>query len=161
MNIPRVGIGYDVHRLGPERTLVLGGVEVSTEFGCIAHSDGDVLLHAICDALLGAAGLRDIGHHFPDTDPKYSGISSLELLREVTALLKHAGYAIGNIDSTIILERPKIARHTMQMRENISRILSVGINDVSIKATTSEGLGFVGQGQGISAHAVAVIYSTT
>lgn len=153
----RVGFGYDVHRLEAGRRLMLGGVLVSTDVGCVAHSDGDVLLHALCDALLGAAGLGDIGMHFPDTDPAYAGISSLELLAHVVALLHGAGYAAGNVDATVILERPKIAPHVAAMRAAIAPILGVAQDAVSIKATTSEGLGFVGEGRGAAAHAVALV----
>jgi 2-C-methyl-D-erythritol 2,4-cyclodiphosphate synthase len=153
----RVGFGYDVHRLEAGRRLMLGGVLVSADIGCVAHSDGDVLLHALCDALLGAAGLGDIGMHFPDTDPAFAGISSLALLTHVVALLHGAGYATGNVDATVILERPKIASHVAAMRAAIAPILGVAQDAVSIKATTSEGLGFVGEGRGAAAHAVALV----
>ena len=159
MNAPfRVGFGYDVHRLEEGLRLTLGGVVVSDDFGCVAHSDGDVLLHALCDALLGAAGLGDIGMHFPDTDQTYRGISSLALLHQVAELLGAAGFQVGNIDATLLLERPKIAPFIPAMRAAIAPVLGVQEECVSIKATTSEALGFVGEGRGAAAHAVALIY---
>jgi 2-C-methyl-D-erythritol 2,4-cyclodiphosphate synthase len=153
----RIGYGYDVHRLAPGLPLMLGGVEVTREFGCVAHSDGDVLLHAICDALLGAAALGDIGRHFPDSDPAFRGISSLKLLELTAGLLGSGGWEICNIDSTVILEKPRIAGHVEEMRCHISGILSLRPGDISVKATTSEGLGFVGAGSGIAAHATALL----
>jgi 2-C-methyl-D-erythritol 2,4-cyclodiphosphate synthase len=153
----RIGYGYDVHRLEAGLRLTLGGVAISEDIGCVAHSDGDVLLHAVCDALLGAAGLGDIGMHFPDTDAAYRGISSLALLERVMEVLNAAGWSVGNIDATVILERPKIAPHIPAMRAAIAPVLGIGEDGISIKATTSEGLGFVGEGRGAAAHAVALI----
>lgn len=155
----RIGIGYDVHRLAAGETFVLGGVTVSEEFGTVAHSDGDVLLHAICDALLGAAALGDIGEHFPDTDASYRGVSSIELLRRCTELLDAAGYAIGNVDATVILERPKILPYKQEMRLRIAEALGIGIDGVALKATTAERMGFVGRGEGVEAHAAVLIVS--
>jgi len=157
MNGYRIGHGYDVHALEAGRTMFLGGVCVSKEFGPVAHSDGDVLLHAVCDALLGAAALGDIGKHFPDTNPAYKGISSITLLKETYALVTAAGYALANIDSTILLERPKIAPFIDAMRKSIAGALGVDDDQVSVKATTSEKLGFVGEGKGIAAHAVTIL----
>jgi 2-C-methyl-D-erythritol 2,4-cyclodiphosphate synthase len=156
-HLPRVGYGYDVHRLVKGRKLVLGGVEIPSDFGPEGHSDADVLLHAICDALLGAAALGDIGKHFPNTDPKYRGISSLLLLRHVGALLEQEGYALCNIDATLVLERPKILPHVDAMRAAIGEALGVSADLISIKATTGEGLGFAGSGEGTEAEAVATI----
>lgn len=153
----RVGFGYDVHALGEGLPLWLGGVLVPHTHGLIGHSDADVLLHAICDALLGAAALGDIGKHFPDTDPQYLGISSLKLLAHVGTLLQQHGYHIGNIDSTVAAQRPKLASHIEQMRRNIADTLGIDINQVSVKATTTEHLGFEGREEGISAQAVALI----
>ena len=146
-----------MHRLGEGLPLWLGGVQVPHSHGLIGHSDADVLLHAICDALLGAAALGDIGKHFPDTDPKYKGISSLKLLAHVGELLKKEGYHVGNIDSTIAAQRPKLAPHILQMRQNIADTLGIGLDQVSVKATTTEHLGFEGREEGISAQAVALI----
>lgn len=153
----RIGHGYDVHRLAQGRQLVLGGVKIEHEKGLLGHSDADVLLHAISDALLGAAALGDIGKHFPDTDEKYKGADSLVLLGEVENLIKKNGYYVVNIDSTILAEAPKLAPHIEKMRENIARALSVDVDRVSVKATTEEGLGFTGEKQGIAAHAVCLI----
>lgn len=153
----RIGNGYDVHRLVPERKLILGGVEIPYEKGLLGHSDADVLLHAIMDALLGAAALGDIGRHFPDSDPAYKGISSLLLLQKTGELLAEAGFGIVNIDSTVIAQRPKLKDYIEEMRNNIARVLGMGPADVSVKATTEEGLGFTGEGQGISAAAVCLI----
>lgn len=153
----RVGMGYDVHRLAAERKLILGGVEIPYEKGLLGHSDADVLLHAIMDALLGAAALGDIGKHFPDTDPAYEGISSLELLKKVGELLKDHAYFIGNIDATVIAQRPKLAPYREQMRKNIADTLGIEIDQVSVKATTEEGLGFTGTGEGISAQAICLL----
>lgn len=155
----RVGFGFDVHKLAVGRKLILGGVEIPFEKGLLGHSDADVLLHAICDALLGAAALGDIGKHFPDTDPQYKGISSLELLRHVGELIVKNGYSIGNIDSTLVLERPKIARYTDEMKKNISTVLNVNEAMISIKATTNEGMGFIGVGEGAVAYAVTTLDS--
>jgi 2-C-methyl-D-erythritol 2,4-cyclodiphosphate synthase len=157
MNI-RIGFGYDVHPLGLERELWLGGIKLDFEKGCVGHSDADVLLHAICDALLGAANLRDIGFHFPNTNPKYKGADSKLLLKEVIDLLDKNGYAVGNVDATLSLEAPKINPHITKMQEVIAPIMNVSINDISIKATTNEGLGYVGKGEGVNAYAVALIY---
>ena len=153
----RVGMGYDVHRLTTGRKLIMGGVEIPYEKGLLGHSDADVLLHAIMDALLGAAALGDIGKHFPDTDPEYEGISSLKLLEHVGRLLDESGYVIENIDATIIAQRPKMRPHIDQMRENIAAALKIETDQVNVKATTEEGLGFTGNGEGISAHAVCCI----
>lgn len=153
----RVGIGYDVHRLVEGRKLIIGGVNIEYEKGLLGHSDADVLIHAIMDALLGAAALGDIGRHFPDTDEKYKGISSIELLRHVGKLLESRGYYVNNIDSTIVAQKPKMAPHIDKMRENISNALKISSDRVGIKATTEEGLGFTGSGEGISSMAVASI----
>ena len=153
----RIGHGYDVHRLVEGRKLILGGVEIPYEKGLLGHSDADVLLHAVSDALLGAAALGDIGQHFPDSDPRYEGADSLELLRQVVELLRQAGYTVGNLDATILCQAPKLASHIPAMRANIARALGVDSNAVSVKATTEEKLGFTGSGQGIAAHAVALI----
>lgn len=153
----RTGTGYDVHRLGEGLPLRLGGVDIPHTHGLIGHSDADVLVHAISDALLGAAALGDIGQHFPDTDPQYRGINSLLLLSHVGNLLRDRGYTIGNIDSTIAAQRPKLAPHIMQMRENIAHALDIDPGRVSVKATTTEHLGFEGREEGISAQAVALI----
>lgn len=153
----RVGTGYDVHRLVAGRKLVIGGVEISHEKGLLGHSDADVLLHAICDALLGAAGLGDIGRHFPDSSAKYKGISSLMLLEEVCQLLAKAGFRTNNIDATIVAEKPKMAPHIPSMAENIAAAVKVGRSAVNVKATTTEGLGFAGRGEGIAAYAAASI----
>ncbi len=153
----RIGTGYDVHALGEGLPLVIGGVLIPHTHGLIGHSDADVLLHAICDALLGAAALGDIGKHFPDTDPQYRGISSLKLLSHVGHLLTASGYHIGNIDSTIVAQHPKMAPFIPQMRQNIARSLGIDINQVSVKATTTEHLGFEGRCEGISAQASALL----
>jgi 2-C-methyl-D-erythritol 2,4-cyclodiphosphate synthase len=156
----RVGFGYDVHPLGEGRKLWLGGIELEFDKGCVGHSDADVLLHAICDALLGAANLRDIGFHFPNTDPRYKGADSKLLLAEVMRLLKENNYAVGNVDATLSLEAPKINPHIERMQAVIAPILGLSTNDVSIKATTNEKLGYVGRGEGVNAYAVALIYRT-
>ena len=156
----RVGFGYDVHPLGEGRKLWLGGIELEFDKGCVGHSDADVLLHAICDALLGAANLRDIGFHFPNTDPRYKGADSKLLLAEVMRLLKENNYAVGNVDATLSLEAPKINPHITRMQEVIAPIMGVSTNDISIKATTNEKLGYVGRGEGVNAYAVALIYRT-
>lgn len=153
----RIGMGYDVHRLVEGRDLILGGVKISYDRGLLGHSDADVLLHAIMDALLGAAALGDIGKHFPDTDPKYKGASSIKLLEHVGQLVEKELYVIGNIDATIIAQRPKMAPHIEQMRENIAKALKIDKSQVNIKATTEEGLGFTGTGEGISSQAVACL----
>ena len=153
----RIGTGYDVHRLQEGLPLWIGGVRIEHSHGLLGHSDADVLLHAICDALLGAAALGDIGKHFPDTDPQYKGISSLKLLVHVGELLKKNGYHIGNIDSTVVAQRPKLAPHIPQMRQHIADTLGINVDQVSVKATTTEHLGFEGREEGISAQAVALI----
>ena len=155
----RIGNGYDVHRLVENRKLILGGVEIPYEKGLLGHSDADVLLHAVMDALLGAAALGDIGKHFPDNDPAYKGADSLMLLGRVGEILSEEGYVIENIDSTIIAQKPKMAPHIEQMRKNIADTLGLDISRVNVKATTEEGLGFTGTGEGISAQAVALIMS--
>ncbi|MCS6808392.1 MAG: 2-C-methyl-D-erythritol 2,4-cyclodiphosphate synthase [Bacteroidota bacterium] len=149
-----IGFGYDIHRLAEGETLILGGIEIPSSFGTVAHSDGDVLIHALCDALLGAAGLGDIGEHFPDTDPRYRGISSIKLLRQVVGLLQGEGYTIVNIDCTLVLERPKILPYKAAMRSCIAEACGIALQRVSIKATTSEKLGFVGAGEGVEAYAI-------
>lgn len=153
----RMGIGYDVHPLVDNRRLVLGGVEIPYIKGLMGHSDADVLLHAICDALLGAAALGDIGGHFPDTDPEFEDISSMKLLGNVLDILKNKGFKVNNIDSTIVAEAPKLATYIPTMVENISLVLEIDSSKVNVKATTTEGLGFTGKGEGIAAYAVATI----
>lgn len=153
----RVGLGYDVHKLVEGRDLILGGVKIPYEKGLLGHSDADVIVHAIMDALLGAAALGDIGQHFPDTDPKYEGISSIALLEHVGKLLEENNYIIENIDATIIAQKPKMMPHLPQMRENVAKALGIEVNQVSIKATTEEGLGFTGTGEGISAQAICLL----
>jgi len=155
----RVGMGYDVHRLVPNRKLIIGGVDIPYELGLLGHSDADVLLHAISDALLGAAALGDIGKHFPDTDPRYKGADSLKLLAEVGRLLEDNYYFIENIDATIIAQAPKMRPFIDTMRQNIADALSIDISQVSVKATTEEGLGFTGEGLGISAQAICMLNS--
>ena len=152
----RIGHGYDVHRLVRGRKLILGGVEVPWEMGLLGHSDADVLTHAVMDALLGAAGLWDIGHAFPDTDPAYEGISSLILLERVMEQLARRGLRVGNVDATILAQRPKLAPHIPKM-ENLARVMQVEPGRVNVKATTEEGLGFTGAGDGMAAHAVALL----
>ncbi|MDU4892321.1 MAG: 2-C-methyl-D-erythritol 2,4-cyclodiphosphate synthase [Clostridium sp.] len=154
----RIGMGYDVHKLVPNRDLILGGVKIPHETGLLGHSDADVLLHAIMDSLLGAAALGDIGKHFPDTSDNFKGISSLELLKEVKTLLSNSGYSIGNIDATIIAQRPKMAPHIQLMRENISKTLDIDVDQVNIKATTEEGLGFTGTEEGISSQSICLLH---
>ncbi len=153
----RIGHGYDVHRLKAGRKLILGGVEIPWELGLDGHSDADVLIHAVMDALLGAAALGDIGKWFPDTDPQYRGISSMVLLQRVTALLRERGYRVGNVDVTVIAQRPKLLPHIPQMRENLAAALEIGTERVNVKATTEEGLGFTGTGEGMAAHAVCLL----
>jgi len=153
----RIGTGYDVHKLAEGRKLILGGVEIPYEKGLLGHSDADVLVHAVMDALLGAAAMKDIGNLFPDSDEKYSGISSLILLKKVLCLLKEKNYCIINIDSTIIAQRPKLAGFIPQMKKNIADTLETDISNINVKATTEEGLGFTGSGQGIAAQAVCLI----
>lgn len=157
----RVGMGYDVHRLTEGRDLILGGVKIPYEKGLLGHSDADVLLHAIMDALLGAAALGDIGKHFPDTDEKYSGISSIKLLKHVAGLLEENLYIVENIDATIIAQKPKMRPHIAQMEENIASALGIERDRVNVKATTEEGLGFTGSGEGISAQAICALEKIT
>lgn len=153
----RIGMGYDVHKLVEGRDLILGGVKIPHTLGLLGHSDADVLVHAIMDALLGAAALGDIGRHFPDTDPKYKGISSIKLLDHVRELLEENGYVVENIDATVIAQKPKLAPHIEQMRQNIADTLGIAADQVNIKATTEEGLGFTGTQEGISAQAVCLL----
>ena len=153
----RIGHGYDVHRLVEGRRLILGGVEIPYEKGLLGHSDADVLTHALMDALLGAAALGDIGGLFPDNDPKYEGADSVGLLREVRRVLSENGWRVGNVDCTVIAQRPKLAPHIPQMRRNLADAMGVDLNCVSVKATTEEGLGFSGEGLGIAAHAVVLL----
>ena len=153
----RIGHGYDVHRLVEGRKLILGGAEVPYEKGLLGHSDADVLTHAVMDALLGAAGLGDIGQHFPDSDDRFLGADSLELLRQVWGMLSERGYRIGNVDVTVIAQRPKLAGFIPAMRENLAAVMGLRPEDVNVKATTEEKLGFTGEGLGIAAHAVALI----
>ncbi len=153
----RVGHGYDVHRLVEGRKLILGGVEIPWEKGLLGHSDADVLVHAVMDALLGAAGLWDIGHAFPDNDPAYAGIDSMLLLAQVRDMLTEKGYTVGNVDATILAQRPKLAGHIPQMRRNIAQVLEVEEDCINVKATTEERLGFTGSGEGMAAHAVALL----
>lgn len=158
MKIPRIGHGYDVHRLTEGRKLILGGVDIPYEKGLLGHSDADVLAHAISDALLGAAALGDIGHLFPDNDDRFLGADSMVLLSEVCRVVREAGYEIGNIDSTVLAQAPKLAPHIAAMRANIAKACGVTISQISVKATTEEKLGFTGSGEGMAAHAVALIY---
>ena len=157
----RVGIGYDVHRLAEGRDLIIGGVKIPYEKGLLGHSDADVLLHAIMDALLGAAAMGDIGKHFPDTDPKYEGASSIKLLEHVGELLEQESYQIVNIDATIIAQKPKMAPHIPQMLQNVAQTLEIDESQVNIKATTEEGLGFTGSGEGISSQAICSLLPIT
>ena len=157
MSLPRIGHGYDVHRLAEGRRLVLGGVEVPCERGLLGHSDADVVLHALMDALLGAAALGDIGRLFPDSSERYRGIDSRRLLREVAAVLAESGFSVGNVDVTLVAQRPKVAPYILRMRENIASDLGIPLDAVNVKATTEEGLGFTGSGEGMAAHAVALI----
>lgn len=156
MNI-RIGHGFDVHAFASGRRLIIGGVAIPHERGLLGHSDADVLLHALCDALLGAAGLGDIGRHFPDSDPQYKGIDSRKLLRHVGELLKRQGWNTGNVDATIVAQEPRMAPHISAMRENIAEDLNVAVDQVNVKATTTEKLGFIGRGEGIAAEAVCLI----
>ena len=154
----RIGHGYDVHRLVPDRALILGGVTVPFEKGLLGHSDADVLLHAICDALLGAAALGDIGRHFPDNDPTFKDIDSRVLLLRTAELIREKGWQIGNIDATVVAEAPRLSPYIAQMRENIATVLSLPTDTVNVKATTEEHLGFTGEGLGIAAHAVCLLF---
>ncbi|MBI4551389.1 MAG: 2-C-methyl-D-erythritol 2,4-cyclodiphosphate synthase [Candidatus Latescibacteria bacterium] len=153
----RVGFGYDVHALAPGRALILGGVEIPFERGLLGHSDADVLAHAIGDALLGAAALGDLGHHFPDTDEQYRGMSSLTLLSQIVGLLRDAGLAVANVDATVVAQRPRLASHVPAMRASLSAALGLPADRVSVKATTTEGLGFPGREEGLAAYAVALV----
>ena len=157
----RIGQGYDVHRLVAERPLILGGIEIPYEKGLLGHSDADVLLHAISDALLGAAALGDIGAHFPDSDPAYRGADSAALLRAVGDLIRASGYEIGNIDSTVVCQAPKLAPHIASMRARIAEVLALPVGAVSVKASTEEHMGFTGRGEGIAAHAVCLLTERT
>lgn len=153
----RVGFGFDVHRLSEGRPCILGGIEIPHHKGPLGHSDADVLIHAICDALLGAANLNDIGFHFPDTAAEFKSIDSKELLLKVVGMIRDRGYSIGNIDTTLVLEQPKIAPHIEKMRETLASVMQLDGDDISIKATTNEKLGFIGRGEGVTAYAVALI----
>lgn len=153
----RIGHGYDVHRLVGERKLIIGGVDIPWEKGLLGHSDADVLLHAVADAILGAIGEGDIGKHFPDTDPAFKGADSMKLLAHVMGVADSRGYCLGNLDATIIAQKPKMAPHILQMRENIAFVLNATVGQINVKATTEEGLGFTGMGEGISAHAVVLM----
>lgn len=153
----RVGIGYDIHRLVEGRKLILGGIEIPFEKGLLGHSDSDVLTHAICDALLGAATLGDIGSHFPDSDPQFRGASSLDLLARVTELLQERGYQVANVDSTVMTERPRLAPHIAAIRHQLAAVMQIAVEQVSVKAKTNEKLDAVGQGEAMAAHAVALI----
>lgn len=153
----RIGMGHDVHRLTEGRPLILGGVDIPFEKGLLGHSDADVLVHAVCDALLGAAGLGDIGTHFPDTDDRYRGISSLELLRRVMVMLKEQGLSVANVDATVFAEAPRIGPHRAKMAARLAEILEISPDQVNIKATTAEGLGVIGAGEGIAAMSVALL----
>lgn len=153
----RIGHGYDVHKLVEGRRLVLGGVDIPWEKGLLGHSDADVLTHAVMDALLGAAGMGDIGQHFPDSDPAYAGADSLRLLKHVVFLLREAGWSVGNVDATVLAQRPKLAPHIQQMRKNLADMMDIAPEQVNVKATTEEGLGFTGAGEGMAAHSVALI----
>ena len=153
----RIGHGYDVHKLVPDRDLILGGVKIDYELGLLGHSDADVLLHAVSDALLGAAGLGDIGRHFPDTDPQYKGADSLKLLKVGGEKVAAAGYRVSNIDVTMIAQKPKLKDHIPQMAENIANAVGIGVDRVNVKATTEEKLGFTGEGLGMSCHAVCLL----
>ena len=156
--VPRIGFGYDVHRLEEGIPFRLGGVDIDHSKGAMGHSDADVLIHAICDALFGAAALGDIGSHFPDTDEKYRGINSLELLAETVSIVRKAGYAIGNVDSTVCLEKPKIRPYIDTMRELLAKTMEVETSALSVKATTEEKMGFTGSEDGVSAYAVVLLY---
>lgn len=153
----RVGMGYDVHKLVEDRPLILGGVKIDYEKGLLGHSDADCLVHAIMDSLLGAAALGDIGKHFPDTDPAYKGADSMKLLAEVARMLDERNYIVGNVDATIIAQRPKMAPHIADMRKNVADVLNIDIDRINIKATTEEGLGFTGEGLGIACQSIALL----
>lgn len=153
----KVGFGFDTHRLAAGRPLILGGVEIASALGCVGHSDADALIHAVCDALLGAANLRDIGYHFPDTDSRYKGIDSRMLLKECCALVRKEGWSISNIDTTLVIQKPRINPHIPAMQQQLSAVMDVPAEDVSIKAKTSESIGFIGREEGCSAYAVALL----
>ena len=153
----RIGMGYDVHKLTKDRELILGGVKIPWEMGLLGHSDADVLIHAVMDALLGAAALGDIGKHFPDTDPAYKGISSILLLQHVTRLIEEHGFRIGNVDATIIAQKPKMAPHIPKMRKNMAQAMNIEDSRLNIKATTEEGLGFTGRQEGIASQAICLL----
>ncbi|PLX23193.1 MAG: 2-C-methyl-D-erythritol 2,4-cyclodiphosphate synthase [Ignavibacteria bacterium] len=153
----RIGYGYDIHRLAEGESLIIGGVSIPSNFGTVAHSDGDVLLHAISDALLGALALGDIGEHFPDTDPAWRGVSSLDLLARCHAMVRERGYEIANLDATLVLERPKVLPYRDAMRSTIAAALELDSGQVSLKATTGEAMGFVGRGEGVDAHAMVLL----
>lgn len=157
----RIGFGYDVHKLVKDKDLILGGVKIPYKYGLLGHSDADVIVHAIMDALLGAAGLEDIGKHFPNSDPAFKGVSSFELLEKVMVLLEEKNYKVNNIDGTIVAQKPKLAPYILEMRENISKVLKTPLDNINLKATTTEGLGFQGAGQGISSYAVCTIKEKT
>ena len=157
----RLGFGYDVHRLDKDRPLILGAVRIPHSLGLLGHSDADVLIHAVIDAILGALAKGDIGHHFPDSDPANKGIESLKMLEKVVELMKEDSFLVNNIDSTIIAEKPKLAPYVQEMRNNLARVLEISIDQVSIKATTSEGLGFCGRQEGMAAYAVASLISSS
>ena len=160
MSIPRIGFGYDVHPLVANRPLILGGVHIPYDKGCQGHSDADVLIHAICDALLGAAALGDIGLHFPNTDARFQNISSVYLLEAVVNMISNAGYTIGNIDATLSLEAPKVNPHVAQMRKLLCPVLKISEDSLSVKATTNEAMGYVGRGEGVNAYAIAMIFKS-
>jgi 2-C-methyl-D-erythritol 2,4-cyclodiphosphate synthase len=161
MSLPfRIGFGFDVHRFTPGRPLILGGIEIPFHSGLAGHSDADVLSHALGDALLGAASLGDLGHHFPDSDPEYKGFSSLKLLEKIKDLIFRAGYQIGNIDTTVVAQEPKLAPFVVDMQKALSPVLQISMDQISIKATTTEGLGYTGRREGIAAYAVALLVKT-
>ena len=153
----RIGHSRDIHRFAPERKLILGGVEIPYEKGLLGHSDADTLTHAVIEAILGALGLKDIGTHFPDTDPKYEGICSLEMLKETVRMMEERGFAIGNVDALIMIEKPKMAPHIDKMRETLAEVLHCSVEQVNVKATRGEGLGFVGEGLGVEADCVVLL----
>lgn len=153
----RIGHGYDVHRFAPDRDLILSGVKIPFELGLLGHSDADVLLHAVADSLLGAAALGDIGKHFPDTDPEYAGADSMVLLQQVVEMIREKGFSVGNVDVTVLAQRPKLSGYLLPMRQNLARVLGVSLDRVSIKATTEEGLGFTGNMEGMACHAVCLL----
>ncbi|MBW1946545.1 MAG: 2-C-methyl-D-erythritol 2,4-cyclodiphosphate synthase [Deltaproteobacteria bacterium] len=157
MNTIRIGFGYDVHRLVSSRNLILGGVKIPHPYGLLGHSDADVITHALCDAILGAAALGDLGRHFPDLDPRYAGISSIKLLKEVIQKIVSSGWRLGNADITLVAQSPKIAPFVAEMKKNISEACKVSVDQINIKATTTEGLGFTGNGEGMAAYAVVTI----